>query len=359
MLMIKLDASNLIHPKSLNFGTSNLRYAQLDFTGKCNANCRSCCGLPNHGYADWPFEKACEVMSVIFKDVHLRELYLSCQAEFSLYDYNIDVIDFADNSFKDVILHQDTNGIYIPEGFIEELNSIKNVVYDLSVSLWAGNKDDYIKFHGVDKWEQVTANIRRYLTEVKNPNVCIRFSTPFWDAEQYTAAESFIKNTVKETTGKEVDVITGVDASTPYDYSTYSEKVALMKRASYGWEDVDAANVDKSDGPTYEIEENGEKKLKQLIIRRDSGLVKPIIYKNNCNILDRILIIRANGDIVPCLNALDKGKEYMLGNIFEQKVTYEWLKQCYNSEERKRQIKDNCTKGAFYFCEQCTSRVCY
>lgn len=355
--MIELNVKNIVHPKSFNYGLSVLRYVQVDFTSKCNAACLNCCGIPNQVKEDWPFEKAIEVLDVALGDLSMKNIFLDCNAEFSLYNYAIDVIDYIDDTFKEVTVHQDTNGIFIPEGFIERMNTIKNSWYDLSVSFWAGDEEDYRKYHGNTQWSKMLSNVRRLLSEIKNPRVAVRFSTPYINTEQFEKTQAILSDIVKETTGKNLQTITDIKQDTPRMFGTAAPAVAQYARNSFQWCDVtEPANL--SYGPVRYFDENGEKKLKQLQVRDINNNVRPVVpFYNNCPLLNT-LIFTAKGDVAPCLGT---DKLVSLGNVFGQKVTLEWLENVFNSEERKREIYDNCysKEGAFSYCKDCTSRISY
>ena len=356
---------NIKCTKAYENSYSLLQYAQIDFTGKCNNSCINCCGKFNHTGTEMPLDKAKEVLDVVLAGMNIQEIFIACQAEFTLYSHCIDILDYLENNFKSITVRQDTNGILIPEGFIERLNSLKNIRYDLSVSLWGGTEEDYLKFHRTNNLETVLNNIRRYLKEIVNPNVVFRFSVPYWDEDQFQSAISTIRSLCAEV-GKEVHLTRSAKVSDVMPHNSVAKTVVVYTRCSFSDVTVPADYVDDYTGKLYteivKTVKDGvttETEQKRLVTCKDwDGIRKPILSGNNCIYLNRMLLIRVDGGVASCLGATNY-KEHDLGNIFDQPVTVDWFKKIYTSEKRKRQCELNATTGAFEACRRCVSRICY
>lgn len=356
---------NIKCTKAYENSYSLLQYAQIDFTGKCNNNCIGCSGRLNHTGTEIPLDKAKEVLDAVLAGMNIREIFVACQAEFTLYSHCIDIIDYIEDNFKNVTVRQDTNGIFIPEGFIERLNSLKNIRYDLSVSLWGISEEGYLKFHRTNNLETVLNNIRRYLKEISNPNVVFRFSVPYWDENQFQSTISAIRSLCAEV-GKEVQVTNTARIADVMPHNSTANSVAVYARCSFFDEVVPMDYCDDTlgriytetvktvkDGVTTETEQK-----RQVICKDWNGIRKPMSTDNNCSYLNNILLIRVDGGIAGCLGTTNY-KEHDLGNIFDQPVTTDWFKKIYTSEKRKRQCELNATTGAFEACHRCISRICY
>lgn len=359
---MKISMDSIKCSKAYENGYSMIKYMQLDFTGKCNSNCKGCCGWRNHTGTEMPYEKALEILNATLGEMNIKEIFLCCQAEFTLYSHCLDVINHIEDNYKNVIMRQDTNGIYIPDGFIDRMNSLKNNYYDLSVSFWGGSKDEYKEYHGANNFDKVKNNIKRYLEEIKNPRVTFRFSTVFWNEEQFESALNCIKDICEEY-NKSVKILNTISPEDVLEYTTDKNEIVVYRRCSYYEIPVEDDFNDDTYGVIREktkIDETGKKiKYKEQMITKDwNGLRKPLDTDNNCFFLNRSMLIRIDGGVAGCLGTNDY-HENDLGNIFDQPVTAEWFKKIYTSEKRKKQQLLNATTGAFACCHKCISRICY
>lgn len=363
---MRISLDNIKPAKYYDDSLAHINYLQIDFTSKCNANCVDCCGIQTRRERnEIPFDKACEVLDATLGEMNLKKIFVACQAEFTMYEHCVDVIDYIEDNFKGVTIYEDTNGIKIPEYFIERLNTLKNNRYNLSVSSWAGTKEDYIKYHGHDYFERVMNNVNTYLDSLKTENVTLGFSSIFINDEQHKNALDNLESIVRSK-GKKVDYITDLNEYTSFAHNTLADSVYILKRPSYFYRYIeDGEDKSKLEGEVHtKIEpdpKTGEDRLvwKELFLKDFEGhIISPLPMAGNCNILNEALLVRPDGDIACCMQ-LTNNPEYALGNIFDHKVDFEWLRSVYNSDKRKEQLRLNATSSISEQCEHCVSRRCF
>lgn len=314
------------HPK-YNARPEMLFYSLVtNITDRCNRNCENCCGLKKKSNTDMPFEKLKEVIKAVLIDGNVKVFYPTCVAEGTLYPHIVDMIKYIDSfKKKSLIVREDTNAGFIPDGFIDAINSV-GYTFDLSCSLWAWDKKSYKELMGGD-FDDTMNNIDIYLKKINHP---ISFGTPFINEEQFTKTSEVIKNIVEANGQKLVITENGGD----YVLKDYHDRgfCTLYKR-NY----ISTTELVTPEGK------------------------KDCIPYNNCDALYKILNIALNGDILPCMRFSQECR-VNIGNINDYSpFTWESVREIYNSEKAMKYWHDNYTPNCFAFdeCSTCISRVCY
>lgn len=353
-----LDVSKLKHSKEMSNPVQTMTYLQVDFTEKCLNKCINCCGFPNQGHPDWPFEKACEVIDVALGDMALKTAFLDCEKEFTMYDYAVDIIDYIEDNYSNVLLLADTNSTVIPENFIERLNTLRSNQFYLSTSLWAWDKESYEQYQGSFLFDTVMKNIKTYLTQLNNKNVMYALSIVYWNDVQFNNTYNLVRKIVEDC-GKEV-VLTDNGAFNSNVLNSSGSKVQVVAKKSYSAEPRPDDFKDDTDGPI--LWDRFQNHNAQIIVKNRNGICRPESnVKNNCILLGKNLLVKSTGDIIPCMGtmAIDSYEEASIGNIFEQKVTYEWIKSLFNCDKYKGIKWRNVHDFAFDQCGRCVSALTF
>lgn len=335
-----------VHPKILVRPEFYIQQAATTFNATCNSHCLHCSGAVT-GEAEMPIEKAKEVMNMILHEMRIQDVFIACSAELTLYSKLLELIEFCDNKYLPYLrITQDTNGRFIPEGFIEALNSMKNW-WTISISLWGGNSEEWQKYQGQGDWEKQTANIERYLTELKIPPA---FSMPAITDEQKENTLSFITKTVEKCGLKWV-----IDCDpNSISYKRYKEQglvpINIRKYRGYVGSDDDV-NAEKS-GSDYYIHS-----------RESASTVEENVYKNknNCHFPYASFFCDSSGYVYPCINE-NNHRENAIGNVndyspFNMKAYLEMI----HSKKGIEFWENNFLHGKFpcETCKNCPSRNAY
>lgn len=309
----------------------NLRYASLTFNSKCNANCVDCCGQIMNK-EDMPLEKIKEVLNVVIQGVRIKRIYPSCSAEMSLIPYINEIVKYIDEiQTPGLFVQQDTNARYIPDGFIETLNSC-TCNYNVSLSIWGHDEESWNSLQGKGSFELVLKNIKRYLKELKHqPTI----SFPYITETQYQNNISFVTELCKEF-GYEIEIMSSnCDAPVISAIKDKGKIPIYVRRYTSHLEDRSAEIYDKGKRVDY-------------------------IDFNNCGNLFGSMAIDSLGYIYPCTGTYNH-PEHRLGNVFDYSpFTYKDLLEILHSDKAMNYMKGNFTAGEFSnnCCNRCTARIC-
>ncbi len=325
------------HPKIYTKPEFYLQQVALSFNSTCNASCKYCCGR----LTDEPcitLEKAKEIFNVVMRDLRIKDIYPTCSAELTLYPYLFDIIKYADSlKVPYVRITQDTNGRYIPDGFIELLNSV-NMYWTISISCWGYDEESWTKNQGKGDWNTFVKNVKRYLTELK---IAPSFSMVSMSNEQRDKTIAFLTEISKEC-GKEVHVTT--------DGKSYN----LRGLKENGIVPILVRNYRHPD-------ENSDTDISYVHNSENPDEKKDFYVYNNCMYVYFSVIIDSVGYVYPCLS-LNGKREYAIGNIYDYSpFTKESLIEMIHSEKGMKYWIKNLTQGelACDVCETCTTRCAY
>ena len=308
-----------------------LAQAQMDLTWACNARCKDCCGYEKReqGVRQLSLPKAKEVVSALIQGANIRDLWIACMGESTIYPWFLDLLKYVDEiAPRGQAIRQDTNGIFIPKGFIEFLNAC-HFFYDLSVSFWAYDKDSYAELHGNNNFDKVVQNIHRYLDEWGY----LRFSCVCFSRQQVNKAIEFLDGLCRQH-GKKVVVIENMDLINAMTAREVGDTLIFLRKAY--------SRV------------NGKWQVSKY------GAVVPTLCMNNCYFLNRNVLIGANGLVHPCIGVY--GHDYFtIGDVNDfSPFTYKGLVNMLNGEKNRKFIEDNLEPARHAmgdFCKTCISRV--
>lgn len=308
-------------------------YMAMSVNAKCNNGCQNCCGLINNT-PDIPLEKLKQVLKAVLKDGNVNVLYSSYFAEATLYPYINEMIYYLEDlKKKTLFVRQDTNGKYIPDSFIEAINSV-SYVFDLSVSLWTDNKEDYEQYQG-QGFDIVVENLKRYLKELKYPP---SISAPYINEKQYNDLIAFLEPIINEA-GYRMEIIKEDTRPRRLHAIKLSGAVPLYIRRYTQF--VDTAE-------------------EVIVTDNETGKEIPKYRCNNCNLLFLSVNLLPDGSILPCAGT-NKSKEFAIGNIFDyENFTWKDLVAMYYTPKARQLWEDNFTKGKYAFekCKLCSARIC-
>ena len=325
------------HPKIHTLPEFYLSQAALSFNSVCNAKCKFCCGrLTDEPYMS--IEKAKEVMHTVLKEFRIKDVYPTCSAELTLYPHLLELIEYTDSlNVPYARITQDTNGRFIPKGFIETLNSVK-CFWTISISCWGYDEESWNKNQGNGNWDLFVNNVKRYLTELKIPPP---FSMVSMNNEQRDKTLDFIKNICNEC-GYEIKVLN--DARSSFFKSIKENKIVPVAirnfRAPENFELSGVSYVHPNENP---------------------DIVKPFVNFNNCNFAYSSIIMDSAGYVYPCLS-LNGKREYAIGNVYDYSpFNKKALVEMIHSEKGIEFWKNNVEKGKFAcdICQTCTTRCAY
>lgn len=350
-----LDVSKIRHSKEVADPVQTMSFLQVDFTKKCMNTCMNCGGmLTGYEVPDWPIEKVIEVLDTALGEMSLKTAFLDCEAEFTMYPHAVDVIDYIEDNFSNVLMVIDTNSTVIPEGLIERLNTLSRNQLYLSTSLWAWDRDSYEKYEGSFLFDTVIKNIKTCLTQINNKNVTYATSIVYWNEEQFNNTCQLLCKIITDC-GKEPVLVR--DGMFSVDVlSSAGTKVPVVIKKSYGTVPVDDDFNDDTNGPIFH--DRFQNRKVQLIVKDASGVcIAPGGVRNNCALLGKSLIVKFTGDVMPCIGTigLDSYKEGSIGNIYEQKVNFDWIKKITHSQKYKAMQWRNVHDYAFDQCKKCVS----
>ena len=318
------------HPRYNLLPELNMVYASLSFNSRCNGNCVNCCGqILNED--DMPLEKIKEILDVVIKRLRIKQVFPSCLAEMTLIPYVNDIINYIDEiRIPDLIVSQDTNARFIPDGFIDALNACR-CIYHLSISIWGYDKESWESVQGKGSFEKTVKNIETYLRELKLPPT---FSFPYITEEQYTKTVAFIKELCRRN-GYEITVTNSNGSMQTITYIKKTGKVPVYVR-----------RYSVNTGNYAEVYENGKK--------------LDYISFNNCSLLFQGFFLDAQGNVYPC-SSMYRNKEHILGNVNDYSpFTYKDLLEVLHSEKSREYIKRNFSSDGTFacdICEKCSGRI--
>lgn len=312
-----------------------MHQAAVSFNSQCNADCMNCCGRIT-GEPYMPLAKAKEVLNVIIQGMRIKDIYPTCSAELTLYPHLLDLIRYADEiRIPDMRITQDTNGRFIPKGFIETLNDIE-AYWTVSISLWGYDSESWQKYQGKGDWEQFEKNIRRYLTELK---IAPSFSVAFIDEEQEQKTLEYITRVAKEC-GREV-YYTEDGLSWDMRQMKLDGVVPILRR-------------------NYRVP-NLATKGRSTVTNGTPDKKKDFIAGNGCIFLYSSFIMDSVGYIYPCLS-VNGQRKYAIGNVFDYSpFTVKDLESIINAPAAIAWQHRNWSKGewACDICETCATRVAF
>lgn len=320
-----------IHPRYNSRPEYRMHYASLTFNSKCNAKCQDCCGeIINK--PDMPLEKVKEILNVTIQGLRIKKIYPSCLAEMTLIPYVNDIVKYMEEIHTaGMIVSQDTNARFIPDGFIETLNSL-TFSYHLSISIWGYDEESWNRLQGEGSFETVVGNIRRYLKELKYPPT---FSFPYITDEQYTKTLAFITELCKEVGYQVQTVTTNSDAP----------EITAIK--------------DSGIIPVYirKYSQHVTENIVDVFCEQEKIDYVPF---NNCDNLFQALTIDSLGNIYPCTGMYRKPFA-VLANVNDYSpFTYKDLLDILHSDKAMAYLHDNYTAGRFAcdLCKTCSARIC-
>ena len=334
------------HPRIFMKPELYIQQAATTFNATCNSHCLHCSGAVTGG-KEMPIEKAKEVMNMILNEMRIKDIFIACSAELTLYSKLMELIAFCDEtSLPFTRITQDTNARYIPDGFIEALNGMQNY-WTISISLWGGNSEEWQKYQGKGDWEQQVKNIERYLKELKIPPA---FSMPAITDEQRESTLSFIISKIKEAGYKYV-IESNSDSLI---YKGFKEQgivpINIRKYRGYAGSNDDVV-ADENESGYY------------IHSREKAGTIEENPYKdkNNCHFPYNSFFVDAAGYVYPCINE-NNHIESAIGNVndyspFNMKAYYEMI----HSEKGMAFWRNNFLEGKFPCedCKNCPSRDAY
>lgn len=310
--------------------------AALSLNSICNADCLYCCGRICNTDKPLPLEKVKQVLKVLVEDMRIYDIFPTCSAELTLYPDLIELMKFTDTLENPYVRYtQDTNARYIPEGFIEQLNSMKHY-WTISISVWGYDEESWQKYQGKGDWNTFVKNCKRYLTELKIPPA---FSLVAINEEQRDKTFEFIKNLCKET-GHEVFELN--DGRSIYFKSLKENNIVPI-------------NIRQFRAP----EENDE--ISKVHKRFSTDKIIDFLEFNNCDMVNLSFVMDSLGYVYPCIS-LNGHKDYAIGNVNDYDIfTKKDLENIYRSEKNLQFWKDNLTYGKYACdrCKTCASRICY
>lgn len=310
--------------------------AALSINSTCNANCLYCCGRICEKESYMSLEKVKQVYKTLVEDMRIYDMFVTCSAELTLYPHLIDLMKYADTLDNPYVRYtQDTNGRFIPNGMIEQINSMKHY-WTVSISIWGYDEESWQKYQGKGDWNQFVKNCKRYLTELKTPPA---FAIVAINEEQREKTFNFVKNLCEET-GHQVFELN--DGRSLYFRS--------LKEAN-----IVPVNIRKFRAP-----DDGED-VSKVHERFNTGKTLDFLEFNNCDMVNLSFVMDSLGYVYPCIS-LNGHKNYAIGNvndyeIFDKKA----LVDIYRSEKNLKFWKDNLTYGKYACdrCKFCASRICY
>lgn len=184
----------------------------LDFSENCNLHCLNCprkTRLKNWNPNNyWKPEEAKSLIDWIMLKIKPRCLDIGVLAEFCIYPYASDVIDYLSKTYGD-----DETRILITTNLTclsdKLLNSIANSKSNLVIntSLWSSDKEMYAKLQGQDLFENVDNNLRRLLLNHGKANIMI--STIDYNRKQLFEIKSYVRKLSKEYNIKYDEILKG------------------------------------------------------------------------------------------------------------------------------------------------------
>lgn len=331
------------HPKYFMRPELYIQQAAVTFNATCNSHCLSCSGAVT-GESEMPIEKAKEVMNMILHEMRIKDVFIACSAELTLYSKLLELVSYVDEVRLPYLrVTQDTNARYIPKGFIEALNAMQNY-WTISISLWGGNSEEWQKYQGKGNWEQQKKNIERYLTELKIPPA---FSMPAITDEQRDSTLNFITSEIEKCGLKYV-----IDSNSLSDsYKHYKEQGIVP------------INIRKFRGAATEDDSKTAEANYYIHSRENASVIETNPYKdrNNCHFPYASFFVDCAGYVYPCINE-NNHRESAIGNVndyspFNMKAYMEMV----HSEKGLAFWKNNFLPGKFPCenCRSCPSRDAY
>lgn len=347
-----LDVSRLKCAKEVSDPIQNMNIFRTDFTGKCNIDCNFCYGFHNMNEKNViPFDKACEILDVALGDMKLKFAFLDCEGEFTQYENAVDILDYVEDTFSGVNLFIYTNTTVIPKDMIERLNTMKNNRVYLATSICSWDRESYESYTRMPLYDTVIKNIKTYITQLSNKNVIYYLSVIYWNEEQFNNTYNMLCKLIEDC-GKKPTLYS---KSTLLNVNTENTKETVVPIVRNKGIDTVIVNEDYNDTSKGPIYTNFVNQRVQTVVRCwDKKENEPWPYSYNCRLLNESLIIKSNGDVVPCIGTLGFPEE-VLGNVFEQKVTFDWIKSIFNSDKMKAIMWRNVHDQPFSQCARCVS----
>lgn len=310
--------------------------AALSINSTCNANCLYCCGRICEKDPYMPLNKVKQVYRTLVEDMRIYDVFVTCSAELTLYPHLLELMQYVDTLNNPYVRYtQDTNGRYIPNGMIEQINSMKHY-WTISISIWGYDEESWQKYQGKGGWNKFVENCKRYLTELKIPP---SFSIAAINEEQREKTLSFVKKLCEETGHQAFELN---DSRSLYFKSLKEVNIVPVNIRKFRAPD-EGSNISK-------VHE-----------RFSTDKTLNFFEFNNCNLVNSSFVMDSLGYIYPCLS-LNGKSEYAIGNVNNYQIfNKNALIDVFRSEKNLTFWRDNLTYGKYAcdICKQCTSRICY
>ncbi|MDE5898194.1 MAG: hypothetical protein K2H09_02855 [Treponemataceae bacterium] len=324
MKRLLLDFDKIKTNRDYDTPLRHLVCAQLDVSNVCNAQCRDCVA-PKVVPPKVTLEKAAEFFDSCAA-LGIRTFFFSCLKEASLSPILVPLIRHLSESHRRLLMIYDTNGIVFPEGFEEAVSELGNGNRLItSISIWGGSAESWRYWHGVDRFADMERTVGRYLSCTRRGAFVPAFSTRFISQEQYDETREFVRKKVASyNLGFNETVRQGFDGKR----SAVDEGTVVMIRR---------INIDSTGSHDKDAQGN----IVSL----------PAVPFGNCPVMF-VNVAAPDGLIRPCISTISP----VLGDIFAQPVTPEYLRSIYTGSQARSIMEQN-KKGQSDFCKGCLARV--
>ena len=187
---MKLSAQKVTFSNSLKKHT-----VTIDFSENCNIHCLNCprsVRLKNWDINNyWKLDEAKKLIDYIMKELEPSNIDIGVLAEFCIYKYNAEILEYMYTNYPDVQILITTNLTNLSDKLLESIRASKNVT--VNCSLWTNLPDMYLRLHGEDFFERVDVNLQKLLS-VENKQFDIMISTIEYNKKQLDNMREYTKN---------------------------------------------------------------------------------------------------------------------------------------------------------------------
>lgn len=337
---LKIDKSSVYNVSKRNPELS-MYQAAFSFNSVCQADCMNCCGYLLDKPEEMPLYKVKECLHTLLSEFKIEQVYISCSAEMTLRKDVVEIVEYVnslENCNRNLRVEEDTNARYIPDGFIDAVN-LNPRRYNIGISLWAGDQEDFTKYQGEGDFEKTLHNIEEYIRLLDVPPY---ITAPCITEEQFEKVANVIKKLANKHT---YDFKVTYDGTLPHLSAMRENGIVPLLRRPYR----------SDEGVHYDENTDVDKYV-----------------TNRCPYLFGGFIMDVWGNITPCHeilvfknktgadNHLNLSDDTIIGNVYDyEPFNLEALNSIIHSDKAMKMFRNNFIPGELPMerCKNCGTRV--
>lgn len=233
---------------SKNIATKGLKkyLISIDFNESCNLHCLNCprqFRFSTEYNEYWIEDEAKRLLDWLFKNTEARELHVGILAEFCLYKYNSQILEYINEKYSNIKTIITTNLTNMSDKLFDTISKCGNNI-TINVSLWASSSKEYEKLQGgnLKLYNNVINNIEKLMSIYKKSNFKLMISTVNYSTQQLNGVKTLVKSLCDKYDLEYVDKV-GNRSATPNKVTLYTNVFTGNKNIGENPHDIDTSEI--------------------------------------------------------------------------------------------------------------------